>query len=121
MRTTTSSQAASRYMEHRWGERIALDCPARLVLYDGAMSEGRLRNASISGAFIITVVRLTPLTPLNVMLALGLGMHRRCVELPACVVRCPREGLAVEWRDMAIPTVQTLLREAGASGFRVRG
>ena len=115
MQTSRSTLTAPRYMEHRWGERIDLDCPASLDSYDGALGEGRLRNASISGAFIATAVRLAPLTPLNIVLATGKGAQRRTIELPACVARSTRDGIAVEWRDMAVPTLVALLREAGAS------
>ena len=34
---------------------------------------------------------------------------RRTLELPACLVRVAREGVAVEWRDMACPAIVTLL------------
>jgi hypothetical protein len=102
-------------MEHRWGVRVDLDCTARLMLHDGPVGDGRLRNASISGALISTPVRLAPLTPLTVVLVTGRGARRRTLELPACVARIDREGIAVEWRDMAVPTLVELLREAGAT------
>jgi hypothetical protein len=102
-------------MEHRWGERIDLECPAVLLMQDGASARGRLRNASISGAYIATPTRLAPLTTLTVQLVRrGAGL-RRIIELPACVVRSGRDGIAVEWRDMAVPTLVELLRDAGAS------
>jgi hypothetical protein len=119
MQTSSSSLAASRHMEHRWGERFAIECRAQLILYDGAVGEGRLLNASISGALIATGVRLAPLTPLSVMLSTGNGAHRSTIELPACVVRIAREGIAVEWRDMAIATVRALLHEADARTNRL--
>ena len=96
-------------MEHRWGERVELDCPARLLLQDGTSEEGQVRNASISGALIDTDRDLPMYTSLSIRLMAG----RRAIELPACVVRVTRSGLAVEWRDMAVPTLIALLREAG--------
>jgi len=115
MQTQTATLPAAKPMEHRWGVRIDLDCAVRLLSHDGPVGEGRLRNASISGALIATRVRLAPLTPLNVVLVTGRGAQRRTVELPACVARLDREGFAVEWRDMAVPTLVALLREAGAT------
>lgn len=103
-------------MEHRWGERVALDCPARLWLSDGTHLEVRLRNASISGAFIDTETRVPVYTPLSVVLSAGTSPRFRAIELPACVVRNTRAGLAVEWRDMAEPTLVELLREVGGRG-----
>ena len=120
MRTQTTTLPATKPMEHRWGVRVDIDCAARLMLHDGAVGEGRLRNASISGALIATPVRLAPLTPLNVVLTTGRGAQRRTLELPACVARVDREGFAVEWRDMAVPTLVELLREAGAASHTLQ-
>jgi hypothetical protein len=115
MQTQTSHPIAPRAMEHRWGERVPLDCPASLLLPDGSRVNGRMRNASISGALIDADERLPVYTTLNVRLATGEGPRRRMIELSACVVRVTRSGLAVEWRDMAEPTLIALLREAGGS------
>jgi len=111
MRTQTATPLAPRPMEHRWGERIELDCPARLELRDGSGVEGRLRNASISGALIETGERLPWYAIVNVIVAAGTGPRRRTIELPASVVRMAPEGIAVEWRDMAVPTLMGLMRE----------
>ena len=43
----------------------------------------------------------------------GQGSRRRTIELPACMVRSARGCIGVEWRDMAAPTLVTLLREVG--------
>jgi hypothetical protein len=115
MHAHTATLTTPKPMEHRWGVRIDLDCAARLVLHDGPVGEGQLRNASISGALIATPLRLAPLTPLNVVLTTGRGEKRRTVELPACVARLDPEGFAVEWRDMAVPTLMELLRAAGGT------
>ena len=114
MRTQTSCVSVPRPMEHRWGERVALDCDARLLLQDGTSVEGRIRNASISGALIDTGTRLPTYSTLSVVLMCGQGSRRRAIELPACVVRMARGGVGVEWRDMAMPTLVALLREAGS-------
>jgi hypothetical protein len=98
-------------MEHRWGERVEIDYPARLLLQDGTSVEGVVRNASISGALIDTGQGLPVFSSLSVVLAIGNGPRPRSIELPACVVRVTRSGLAVEWRDMAVPTLVALLRE----------
>jgi len=111
----TNYSPAVKPMEHRWGARVDLDWPVRVTLQDGAVVEGRLRNASISGALIETPVRLAPLTPLSVLLVTGRGAQRRTLELPACVARVDRAGFAVEWRDMAVPALVDRLREAGAT------
>lgn len=111
MRTLTAAPLAPRPMEHRWGERVALDCPVRLELRDGSGVAGRLRNASISGAWIETTDKLPWYAIVNVIVAAGTGLRHRTIELPACVVRMTPEGIAVEWRDMAVPTLISLMRE----------
>ena len=119
MRTQTSRIPAANPMEHRWGERVELGCPAQLLLPDGSHVNGHIRDASISGALIDADERLPVYATLSVRLVTGEGLRRRVVELPACVVRVTREGVAVEWRDMAVPTLIDLLREAGG-GSRIR-
>jgi len=100
-------------MEHRWGERVPFDSAAQLLLQDGTSIDGRIRNASISGALIDTDTRLPAYTTLSVVLMSGQNSRRRMIELPACVVRIARGCIGVEWRDMAVPTLVALLREAG--------
>lgn len=121
MHALTAMPQTTKPMEHRWGVRVDLDCPARLVLHDGPVGVGQVRNASISGALIATACRLAPLTPLHVVLTAGRGERRRTIELPACVTRLDRTGFAVEWRDMATPTLVALLREAGTADDSLLG
>lgn len=112
MRNETICLQAPKPMEHRWGERVSFDCAVRLLLQDGASSDGWIRNASISGALIDTAAKLPTYTSLSVVLMSGQGSRRRMIELPACVVRFARGYIGVEWRDMAEPTLLGLLREA---------
>jgi len=95
--------------EHRWGERVATAVPVSLAV-DGQMSGlGVLRNASISGALIETAVEL----PVFTNLVISLGRTRESVpssfNLAACVTRLAPHGFAVEWRDMACPSIVALL------------
>jgi hypothetical protein len=106
-------------MEHRWGERVTLDCPVRLEFQHGPGTEGRLRNASISGALIDTAARLPMYTMVNVVIPAASAVRLRTVELPACVVRTAPDGVAVEWRDMAVSTLIALLRDAGGDESRL--
>ena len=120
MRTQTNRPPVSRPMEHRWGERVMLDCPARMVLGDGTGSDGWLRNASISGAWIDTSAKLPVNGTLTVIVTAGAGARRRAVELPACVVRNGPGGVAVEWRDMGVATLVGLLHEAAGASLATR-
>ncbi len=112
MQALTSCSPLPKPMEHRWGQRVPFDCAVRLLLQDGTSVEGEIRNASLSGALIDTGSKLPTYTPLSVVLMSGQGSRRRTIELPACVVRIARGCIGVEWRDMAVPTLVALLREA---------
>ena len=110
-----------RFMEHRWGRRVALDMPVHITLPGGDSAVGVLRDASISGGFIETPLHLAVGAPLGVVLLVGAGAARRAVDLPACVTRKARDGLAIEWRDMASPPVLALLRASGAELAHLTG
>jgi len=111
----------ARLMEHRWGQRVALDMPVHLTLPTGDSAVGVLRDASISGGFIETPLHLPVGARLGVVLLVGAGVARRAVELPACVTRNARDGFAMEWRDMASPPVLALLRATGAGLAHLTG
>src|SRR5262249_44726067 len=106
------ARQARRFMEHRWGQRVALGLPVHVSNGDGG--PGKLRDASISGGFIETDARLPVFTNLGVVVLLGTGAPQRAGELPACRTRLARDGVGVEWRDMACPTLLALLRESGS-------
>jgi hypothetical protein len=91
-------------MEHRWGNRVTLDAPVQIRTTTGVSAAARVRNASISGAFVDTSVNL----PL-----LGRVLLRPLSDsgewLDACVVRVEPCGVAVEWLDPALHAVSALL------------
>lgn len=108
----TNPGQATRFMEHRWGQRVDLGLTVHLMA-SGDSGPGKLRDASISGGFIETGTTLPLFTNLGVVVLLGAGPAQRAVELPACITRVARDGVGVEWRDMACPTLLALLRESG--------
>jgi hypothetical protein len=79
-------------MEHRWGERISLRLPVRLLTTADASEPGVLRNLSTSGAFIETAGRFPVLWALEVELP---GRPR----VAAFVVRRNTRGIGVEWSE----------------------
>jgi hypothetical protein len=111
--TNTPHATQRPIMEHRWGERVPLDLPVRLELAGELLGLGRLRNASISGGCIATDSKLPVLASMEVVLQIPTVSAGRLV-LPACVVRRDRDGLGVEWRDMACESVVAMLRRADA-------
>jgi len=120
-RAPREAAANARFMEHRWGRRVALDLPVHITLPTGDSAVGVLRDASISGGFVKTPLHLPVCTRLGVVLLVGTGAARRAVDLPACVTRNARDGLAIEWRDMASPPVLALLRATGAELAHLTG
>jgi hypothetical protein len=86
---------ARKDMEHRWGKRCSVDLPVLLRLESGRI-EGRVRELSLSGAYLATAARVGAGQSLSIELAGG--------ELPpvvAWVIRQDAHGLAVEWQEFA--------------------
>src|SRR5262245_16092015 len=89
----------SAFMEHRRGQRVALGLPVH-VAAGHTTALGILRDASISGGFIESILAPQPYSNLGVIVLIGTGEARRAVELPCSVTRRERGGFGVEWRDM---------------------
>ncbi len=117
MQTATVNRPA--FMEHRWGARVPLDLPVRLELAGELLGHGRLRNASISGALLITASRLPVLAALDVVVTTTAAPEGR-ITLPACVVRRSAGALGLEWRDMACDALVALLRAADDHSVLIR-
>ena len=99
-------------MEHRWGQRVTLEVPVRLLLAGRMLGRGVLRDVSISGALIETALELPVFSNLVVALPSPGETVPGAIDLPACVVRRAAAGFAVEWRDMACPSIVALLERA---------
>ena len=97
--------------EIRFGERIKLELPVTLAAEDGPTGTGLMRDISISGALIETALDLPVFTHLAVTLP-AMGADTPACTLAACVIRQSLVGVAVEWRDMACPSLLGVLREA---------
>ena len=99
-------------MEHRWGERIRLNLPVRLLSADFTCEGCVLRNASTSGAFIETEERFSVLKPVEVELPDG-------SLVPAYVVRRTARGVGVEWSE-PVEAIDRLLAEASQRNLVIR-
>ena len=97
-------------MEHRWGRRIALQTPVRLIAGSGDAVPGVTANVSISGAFVRTAHRLAPSTRLEVEVVLPGRLPASRVRLAAHVIRGTSTGAAIEWAELAPRPVCELLR-----------
>ncbi len=101
------------FMEHRWGTRVELDHPVEIE-FAGERYEGRLRNASISGALIATNATPPPLGEIQVSLTAFIHGEPHSLTLGARVVRRAQGCVGVEWSDMASRPIVALLRGASA-------
>jgi hypothetical protein len=104
-------------MEHRWGRRVPIDAPVRLVLSRGAVGYGQLRDVSITGAFVQTHFLLPLLSLVDVEPQLVLPGDRRMQRLPACVVRKDSTGVGLEWTEPAAHVLERILRPRAALPF----
>lgn len=83
-------------MEHRWGHRIAVDVPVRLVLSRGGIVWGRMRNVSMTGAF----VQSTQTLPAGALVSIEPTSRSGAwpfVARSATVIRVCDEGTGLEW------------------------
>lgn len=101
-------QANSQLMEHRWGIRMELHAAAEIRTSDGISVRASVRDASLSGAFLVTDSPV--LLPLRSRIAV-----RPLVKadwLDACVVRIEKTGVAIEWLDPGLHPVYVFLSHA---------
>lgn len=97
-------------MEHRWGTRYSLDVPVRFTDGCGAPSVGRLRDVSLSGAFLHCRAPLWLLAPVQLSIPVeGFSLALRC-----SVVRKAEDGYGLEWRDAETVDLDLLLALAGS-------
>lgn len=89
-------------MEHRWGQRSAVDFPVRLTCDPYATGRrARLLNVSVSGAFVATALRPPLLAGIQLDIDLpGRAAADRPLRIGAYVVRRSTGGFAVEWHEL---------------------
>lgn len=104
-------------MEHRWGLRREIDRAVHLWTPTGVAAAGRLRNISISGAFVVSTLPALPMTPVRINVKPLTGEGKVNLVLAAQVIRCEPDGFAVEWSDFAPATVRALIRAARAQSL----
>lgn len=89
-------------MEHRWGQRVPAAIEVRLACRPYAIGAGRIRDASMSGAFISTDLELPLLARVRVEIDVELWNGRmQTRKLLAHVVRRDATGIGVEWCALA--------------------
>ena len=84
-------------MEHRWGRRIRCDARVRLSAGAGSGAAGRLRNVSLSGAFLETAIELPLFARVGLTVVRDDPLTGHEVEVMASVVRREPDGVGIEW------------------------
>ena len=101
-------------MEHRWGERVRVDIPIRVILHPFSVRNARLADFSVSGACIKADFDLRVLSRIKVAIELP---HRSKHEAPtvgAYVARRLKDNIGIEWCEFAPPAVSRLLQTVAA-------
>jgi hypothetical protein len=98
-------------MDHRWGHRIEVDVPIRVM--HPAMSRcgiGRLTNISLGGALIISSLESSVGARIQVSIPMSSdgAMHDSVID--AYLIRRSDTAIAVEWAEFAPTDVIDLVR-----------
>jgi hypothetical protein len=108
-------------MEHRWGERYAVQMRVELSCGSSPPVTGSLENVSSSGAFVRTEGRRPPRGPVEVILGDRSSGRGHSLRLPAYVVRETEAGVGIEWCEFAPRVVRELmLRDRHVGSTRAR-
>ncbi len=83
-------------MEHRWGRRIPCGSEVRITTGAAQRGQGRMRDVSMSGAYLETSMPLPLHTAVVVSVIRANGSE---TELRGNVVRRDAAGVGVEWSE----------------------
>jgi hypothetical protein len=97
-------------MEHRWGERLQVDFPVRVITHRFSVRDGRLVDLSVSGAMIKADFEARLLSRIQVALDLSLWPKHESPILEAYVTRRDKHEFGIEWCQFAPRAVSDLLR-----------
>lgn len=97
-------------MEHRWGERFAVDLAVRVAGRPYHVRMGRLVDLSVSGAYLDMPAELRLLSRVQIAIALPQRLAHPTSMVAAYVARLSSDGVGVEWCEHAPKPVLELLR-----------
>jgi hypothetical protein len=90
-------------MEHRWGERVKVDLPVKLMSCGAGIWEGQVMDISVSGALVCTLLHVPLLYPIQVVFA-SRWVRGHLQESPPYggqVVRHTPWGFGLEWIEFS--------------------
>lgn len=96
-------------MEHRWGTRYPVDLLVRVGSHGGSVSSaGRLRDISLTGAFLLTTLPAHSLSRVLIRVLDAQGHTKYTLE--GHVIRKCAHGLGVEWNEQSFRVAQRIVR-----------
>jgi hypothetical protein len=105
-------------MDHRWGQRVAVDLAVQLLCHPRTVAVGRLMNVSVSGAYVRTGLVPALLAPVRILGFLSETEGTRRAAIDGYVVRREREGFGIEWFELAPAGIcRFLMAGVDLSGF----
>jgi hypothetical protein len=97
-------------MEHRWGERVRVDFPVRVMAHRFSVREGRLADLSVSGGRVKADFEARVLSRIQIAIDLPLWPKHDSPLVEAYVTRRYKHEFGVEWCEFAPRAVCELLR-----------
>jgi hypothetical protein len=94
-------------VEHRWGQRRAVNTPARIHVDTRIAVAARLLDFSLSGGFIETTLELIPLARLLLEIDSPESGTADVLRIGAFVVRRAGRGYGIEWHSLATGNLPT--------------
>ena len=95
-------------MEHRWGQRKSCRARVRVSAGAGVAATVRVRDVSISGAFLETTLRLPQFAQIDIAVLRDDGSTHG-VEFAASVVRAEPGGIGIEWCEPVLGSICLVL------------
>ncbi len=106
---TNHSHDVTAPIEHRRGQRVAAAMWVRLSSSGAELGMGNITNASISGAFLETALKLPVNATITLEAVSSAGVAMQGLKMAARVARVDSRGLGIEWRVLATPQILSLL------------
>jgi hypothetical protein len=97
-------------MEHRWGERVQVDFPIRVMTHRFSVREGRLADLSVSGGLVKADFEARMLSRIQVAIDLPLWPKHESPIVEAYVARRRKHEFGIEWCEFAPRAISELLR-----------
>ena len=108
---TADAALAHAFMEHRWGQRKRCDALVWLSTGAGPSATARVRDVSLSGAFLETALHLPLFAQVTIAVLCDDGFTQ-AVKFNAGVVRSEPGGVGIEWCE---PVSGSICRQLGCT------